>query len=226
MSAQRTHRQDGLCPAREHELEPGRRMVDEPPDTGAGRDARQPVEVIQDERDLTLAIQLVDQARQDHVDHRCHDRMRRRRPGDGGACAAERLDRMRPEDYRVVVALVQGQPRDGFPRGLGLAPRREQGSLPEARRAGDQSEAAVRPASKTFQEALARNRQLAHRRRMQLRADQDRLPRTLSHPVARDRGLPFSGALAGLRNYLTARQTRCLPAAGCLLRRAHSAYAA
>ena len=72
-----------------------------------------------------------------------------------------------------------------------------------------------------FQKALARNRLLAHGRRMQLRADQDRLLRALSHPVARDGALPFSGALAGLRHYLTARQTRCLPAAGCLLRRAH-----
>ena len=189
MGAQRSHRQGRLCPAREHELEPGRRMVDEPPDTGAGRDARQPVEVIQDERDLTLAVQLVDQARQDHVHHRCHDRIRRRRPGDGGAGAAERLDRMRPQDYRVVVALVQRQPRDGFPRGLGLAPRRQQGGLPEARRAGDQSEPAVRPAPKTFQKALARNRLLAHGRRMQLRADQDRLLRTPSHPVAARPGL-------------------------------------
>ena len=223
MGAQRSHRQDWLRPAREHELEPGRRMVEEPPDTGAGRDARQPVEVIQDERDLTLAIQLVDQAWQDHVNDRRHDRIRRRRPGDGGAGAAERLDRMRPEHHGVVVALVQRQPRDGLPRGLGLAPRRQQGSLPEARRAGDESEPAVRPASKTVQKALARNRQLAHRRRMQLRADQDGPPRTLPHPVARDRALPFRGALAGLRHYLTARQTRCLPAVGCLLRRAHSA---
>ena len=223
VGAQRRDRQGRLCPAREHELEPGRRMLDEPGDALPRRTAREPVEVIQDERDLTLAVQLVDQARQDHVNDRRHDRMRRRRPGDGGACAAERLDRMRPEDYRVVVAFVQRQPRDGFPRGLGLAPRRQQGSLPEARRAGNQSEPAVRPASKTFQEALARNRQLAHRRRMQLRADQDRLPRTLSHPVACGGVLPFRGALAGLRHYLTARQTRCLPAVGCLLRRAHSA---
>ncbi len=40
-------------------------MVDEPHDTGAGWDARQPVEVIQDERDRTLAIEVVDPARQD-----------------------------------------------------------------------------------------------------------------------------------------------------------------
>ena len=205
-------------------------MVDEPPDTGAGRDARQPVEVIQDERDLTLAIQLVDQARQDHVHDRCHDRIRRRRPGHGGAGAAERLDHIGPEHHRVVVALVQCQPRDGLTRGLGLAPRRQQGSLPEARRAGNQREPAVRPAPKTFQKALARNRQLAHRRRMQLRADQDRLPRTPSHTVAvavaRDRALPFRGAQAGLRHCPTARQTRCLPAAGYLLRRTHSAQPA
>ena len=74
MGAQSSHREGWLCPAREHELEPGRRMVDEPPDTGPGRGARQPVEVIQDERDLTLAVQLVDQARQNHLNHRRHDR--------------------------------------------------------------------------------------------------------------------------------------------------------
>ena len=96
VGAQRSDRQIRLRPAREHELEPGRRMVDEPPDAGAGWDARQPVEVIQDERDLTLAVQLVDQARQDHINDRRDDRIRRRRPGDGGAGTAQRVDRVRP----------------------------------------------------------------------------------------------------------------------------------
>ena len=226
VGAQRRHRQGRLRPAREHELEPGRHMVDEPGDALPRRAAREPVEVIQDQRDLTLPVQLVDQPRQHHADDRCHDRMRRRRPGDGGAGPAQRLDRMRPQHHRVVVALVQRQPPDGFARSLGLAPRRQQGSLPETRRAGNQSEPAIRPAPQTFQQPLTRNRQLAHRRRMQLRADQDRLPRTLPHPVACGGALPFQGALPGLRQYLTARQTRCLPAVGCLPRSAHSAHAA
>ena len=115
-------------------------MVDEPPDTGPGRNARQPVEIIQDERDPTLAVQLVDQTRQNHVNDRRHDRLRQRRPGNGGACAAERLDHMRPQDDRVVVPLIQRQPPDRVPRGLGLAPRRQQGSLPETRRTSDQAE--------------------------------------------------------------------------------------
>ena len=92
---------------------------------------------------------------------------------------------MRPQDHRVVVALVQRQPRNEFPSGLGLVPRRQKGGLPEARRAGDESEPAVRSASKTFQKALARDRLLAHRRRTQLRAHQDRLaprPAALRRP--------------------------------------------
>ena len=60
----------------------------------------------------------------------------------------------------------------GSPRGLGLVPGRQKRGLPEARRAGDESEPAVRSASKTFQKALARDRLLAHRRRPQLRAHQ------------------------------------------------------
>ena len=189
MGAQSSHRQVWLRPGRQHQLELGRRMVDEPPHTGPGRHARQPVVIIQDERHLTLAVQLVDQTRQNHLNHRCHDRIRRHRPGDGGAGPAERPDRMRPQDYRVVVALVERQPRHRFPRRLGLAPRRQKGRLPEARRAGDQSEPAIRPATKTLQKTLAPNRLLAHGRRMQLRGDQDRLLRTRSPTVARGESL-------------------------------------
>ena len=118
-------------------------MVDEPSHTGAGRDARQPVEVIQDERDLTLAVQLVDQTRQNHFNDGCRRPVADAELATAGLARRERPDRMRPEDYRVVVALVQRQPRDGFPLGLGLAPRRQKGGLPEARRAGDESEPAV-----------------------------------------------------------------------------------
>ena len=228
VSAQRRHRQHRLRPAREHELEPGRRMVDEPPDTGAGRDARQPVKVIQDQCDLTHAVQLVDQARNNHLHHRCHHRTRRHRVGHGRAGTAQRLDHIRPQHHRVVVALIQRQPPDRFPRGLGLTPRRQQGRLPETRRTSHQRKPAIRPAPKTCHQALPRNRLLPHRRRMQLRAHQDQPLRTLPHPAARSGARPFSGeawpssgALTSLRHRRTARPGCSPHVAERLLRRAH-----
>jgi hypothetical protein len=90
------------------------------------------------------------------------------------------------EHHRVVVALIQRQPRDRLPRRLDLAPHREQGGFPETRRAGDEAEAPIRPAPKPFQKPLARNDLIAYRRRAQFRRDQDR-PRAVRHPVTRRR---------------------------------------
>ena len=64
--AQRSQRKVRLGPGGEHELEGGRCMIDEPGDALAGRAGRKPVEVIQDQRDLTQIVQLIHQARQHH----------------------------------------------------------------------------------------------------------------------------------------------------------------
>ena len=42
-------------------------MIDEPGEALAGHAAGKPVEVVQDQRDLTQIVQLVHQARQHHV---------------------------------------------------------------------------------------------------------------------------------------------------------------
>jgi hypothetical protein len=47
-------------------------MIDEPGEALAGRAAGQPVEVVQDQRDLTQIVQLVHQARQHHVEGSPH----------------------------------------------------------------------------------------------------------------------------------------------------------
>jgi len=67
MGAQRGQRKVGFGPGGEHELEGARGMIDEPGEALAGRAAGQPVEVVQDQRDLTQIVQLVYQARQHHV---------------------------------------------------------------------------------------------------------------------------------------------------------------
>ena len=77
------------------------------------------------------------------------------------------------------------------------------------------------PLRRRSSKALARNRQLAHRRRMQFRADQDQLLPALPNSVARDGVLQFRHALTGLRLYLTKRPGRYRREARRLLRRAH-----
>ena len=150
MGAQRSQRKVRLSPGGEHELEGGRCMIDEPGDALAGHAAGKPVEVVQDQRDLTQIVQLVHQARQHHVnDRRRPDHLRRRRQADRRAGPAKRLDHIGPEHHRVVVALVQRQPRDRLPRRLSLPPLRQQGGLPVTRRTCHQAE----PQSPTRPEA-------------------------------------------------------------------------
>ena len=67
VGAQRSQRKVRLSPGGEHELEGGRCMIDEPGEALAGHAAGKPVEVVQDQRDLTQIVQLVHQARQHHV---------------------------------------------------------------------------------------------------------------------------------------------------------------
>ena len=158
-------------------------MIDEPGEALAGHAAGKPVEVVQDQRDLTQIVQLVHQARQHHVHDRCRpDHLRRRRQADGRAGPAKRLDHIGPEHHRVVVALVQRQPRDRLPRRLNLPPLRQQGGLPVTRRTCHQAEPQTRPGPKRLRKPLTRNDLIAHRRRAQFRRDQDR-PRAVSHTV-------------------------------------------
>ena len=158
-------------------------MIDEPGDALAGHAVGKPVEVVQDQRDLTQIVQLVHQARQHHVHDRCRpDHLRRCRQADRRAGPAKRLDHIGPEHHRVVVALVQRQPRDRLPRRLSLLPLRQQGGLPVTRRTCHQAEPQTRPGPKRLRKPLTRNDLIAHRRRAQFRRDQDR-PRAVSHTV-------------------------------------------
>ena len=74
MGAQTRHRQARFRPGGEHEMESKRCMFDEPAHTGAGRFAGDPVEVVQNQRDLALTVQLVDQSRQNQINDRRYDR--------------------------------------------------------------------------------------------------------------------------------------------------------
>src|SRR5262249_13207693 len=71
--------------------------------------------------------------------------LRRDRRVQAGTDPPERLLHVRPEDDRVVVALVEGQPRDWSLRQLQLAPRREQRALAVAGRSRDDRTLDPRP---------------------------------------------------------------------------------
>ena len=91
--AERRQRQRGLVPRREHELERGGRVIDEPGDAVARRAAREPVEVVENERGVAERGQRVDQLRQEDVDDRARSELlRRRRDGEARAdfCGAPR----------------------------------------------------------------------------------------------------------------------------------------
>ena len=91
-----------------------------------------------------------------------------------GQARHERLDHVRPQDDRVVVALVQRDPRHRPPRGLLLAPRGEQRRLAEPGRAGDERQLRPRAVAQAREQPLARDRLRGHERRVELGDEQDR----------------------------------------------------
>jgi hypothetical protein len=137
------------------------------------------VEVVEDEDDLGLLGELVDEPRQHHLAHgRGRDHRHERLPGEPRAGTAERLDDVRPQHDRVVVALVERHPGDGPAARLVLAPGGEQRRLPEPGRAGDEAEPQAAAVAQPREEPLTRHRLRRHERRVQLRDEQDRSLRT------------------------------------------------
>ena len=123
----------------EDELERRGSAVDEPRDAVARGAAREPVEVVEDQGGIADCRQLVDQLRAGTPPaiRACSEHLRRRAhvagPGrrDGAPRARSTTAR------RVVVALVEAQPRDRLRRFLALAPRAQERRLAVAGRRGD-----------------------------------------------------------------------------------------
>ena len=99
---------------------------------------------------------------------------RERLAGEPRADAAERLDHVRPQHDRVVVALVERHPRHRPRRRLALPPRREQRRLAEAGGARDQAQPAPAALAEPLEQPLARDRLRRDERRMELGDQQDR----------------------------------------------------
>ena len=151
-----------------------RRVVDEPGDALARGRARQPVEVVEHERQLALLGERVHEPREHDLEQRRgRDRRRQLRVRQLRAGAAQRLDRVRPQRDRVVVALVQRHPRRR--RGLARRPRRQQRRLAEPGRAGDEAELRAAPGAQAREQPLAGDRLGRHHGRVELRDEQRRL---------------------------------------------------
>ena len=146
VGAQRAQRQRRVGAGREHELERRGHVVDEPREALARGGAGEPVEVVEHEHELALLGQRVHEPRQHHLEQRRggdqlgRDRLRERR-----ARAAERLDHVRPQHDRVVVAPVERDPRHGPLARLFLPPRGQQRRLAEPGRARDEAELQAAP---------------------------------------------------------------------------------
>ena len=187
---QRAERQGRVGPGREHELERRRHVVDEPRDALPRRRAGEPVEVVEHQRQLGLLGELVDEPRQQHLDDRRRGGGRGQRlVREARAGAAQRLDDVRPQHDRVVVALVERDPRHRPPLRLLLAPGREQDRLAEARRAGDERELQPAPSPQPLEQPLARDGLRRDERGMELGDEEDRCVRT--------GGLAHGATLAG-----------------------------
>ena len=151
-------------------------MVDEPGDALPRRGARQAVEVVEHEDEVALLGEGVDEPRQQHLAQRCGDRRRLQRGvAQGRARARQRLDDVRPQDHRVVVAVVHGDPGHRAAGRAVLPPRREQRGLAEAGRAGDQAEPAPPALVEAVEEPRAADGLRRHDRRVQLGHEHRRL---------------------------------------------------
>ena len=173
---QRPERERGVGAGGEHELDVRRQVADEPRDRLARGRAGEAVEVVEHERDLVHLGQRVDQARE-------HDLAQGR--AGGRWVEAERGEHVRPQDDRVVVALVQRHPRDEPVLELGLAPGGEQRRLAEPGRARDQREPAALTVAQALEEPFARDRARRDVGRMELGDEED--ARTLAQPAPRTR---------------------------------------
>ena len=171
--AQRSQRKGRLPPGREHELERGRCVFDEP---GDALEAAPP-----ESRSKSSRIRVISSRSSSSLTRRGSTTWTRdsapassaRRQADPRAGPAKRLDHIRPQHHGVVVVLVYRQPRHRPPRRLHLAPRRQQGRLPVTRRACHQGDRHSRPAPEPLR-APPRNRLVPQRRRSQARREQDR----------------------------------------------------
>ena len=157
-SAHRCQRKVRLRPRREHQLERGRRMIDEPGQALAGgASSETQCQVIQDQRDRILLVQLVDQARQGLLE----DRAAPAGCGDTGRLIAgqARCSASITYDHSTtgsLSSLVERQPRDRLPRGLGLCQAARVVVFPKPAGTCHQGESVTRPGPKPCSSSRSR----------------------------------------------------------------------
>lgn len=174
MGAQRRQRQRRVGAGRKHELHRRGQVLDEPGDVVHGRSAGQAVEVIEHEAEPALLDERIDQPRQDHLLHgRRGDRIAETQRRDGRARAADRLDDVRPQDHRVVVALVERHPCHRALMRLDRASRCEECRPAKACRACHKHQASLPSVPQPPEQALARDSLRRDHRRMQFRQEDD-----------------------------------------------------